>query len=202
VIKTQLINNMPTGAELIKQVKFGTAVGLTKLAKAAQREVVTSITSTFTTRGRWFEQSNRMGIKITPAKPNKLYSEVKTLADWLESHERGGTKTPKGRSRLSVPLWGARPKGSRRVLSKSLRPQALLAAGKAFMLKTPFGEIIATTRGRGSNSRIVPLYGLERSVKIRKRSTFYEPIRRVLAKNGTHILEREVINALRTAKKR
>lgn len=187
----------PDFAKVMRNINFGTATGLTKTAKQGQAAVVDSLQSTFTLRGRWFEQNMRHGIKITPAKRDKLQAEVKTAADWLEPHQEGKDKSGKGH-RLGVPLWGARPRGSKKILATALRPHALLKAGKAFILDTPKGEIIATVRGRGAASRIVPLYGLEKKVKIKKRPTFREPIEKVVSRHLKDNIRNGIANALRT----
>jgi hypothetical protein len=174
----RIVKMPPSAAEIMKQVNFGTAKGLTETAQEGQAAVVDALGSNFTLRGKWFEKNMKHGIKITPATKTKLRSEVKTAADWLEAHETGKDKT--GRShRISVPLWGARPRGSRKILYTKLRAAAMLASGKAFIIDTPKGEIVVTTKG----GRIIPLYGLESKVKIKKKSSFYEPIEKVVKRS-------------------
>lgn len=91
-------------------------------------------------------------------------------------HEKGGTKLPKGTS-VAVPTWQVRPKGSTKILRGPMRPRALLASDKAFILDTPKGKVIARLKGK-KNLEI--LYGLEPRVEIKKRSTFYEPLNKLV----------------------
>lgn len=191
------ITKLPfTTAQVMKQVNFGTARGLTQTAKDGQAASVSEIKEKFTTRGNWFNQNMRHGIRIKSAKPADLKADVHTDADWLEPHERGGTKTGRG-NRLGVPTFAMRPRGSKKILSARLRPKALLAAGKAFIMQTPRGEVIARVKGK---DRVEVLYGLEPSVKIKRTSTFYDPIRKVVDKNLKPNIDAGISHAFRTAR--
>lgn len=195
-----IVTQKPDLEKKAKQMKFGIAVGLTRAAKEAQKASQDAIQSTFTVRGRWFEQQNKFGIKITPAKPTNLEAEVKTKADWLELHETGGTKSGKGH-RLGVPLAAIRPKGSTKKIGKGIRPHALLASGKAFIVKLDNGnEAIARLRGKGANARLEYLYFLEPSVSIKKASTFYEPIQKSVDENLEKHISEGIAHAWATAK--
>jgi hypothetical protein len=191
----KMINRIPSAADLIKQMNYGTAVGLTKTAQAGQDAVVSSLKSTFTLRGTWWQKNMRHGIKITPAKRDKLIAEVKTLADWLERHETGGIKTARGH-RIAVPLRAMRAKGSTKILRGPQRPAALLASGKAFILDTPNGEVIARLKGKGQRLEI--LYGLEPSVRVKKESTFYEPIGTVVKRDLHANIRKGIIDAFKS----
>src|SRR5688572_13527526 len=120
----------PPVAKVLRQLDFGTAVGLTKTAKEGQAAVVGALKGTFTLRGRWFEQNMRHGIKITPATPAKPRSEIKTAADWLEPHETGKDKRARG-GRLAVPTDQVR-RSKRMMIPRGQRPKGL--AGKVFVL--------------------------------------------------------------------
>lgn len=164
----------------MKYINNGISAGLTQTAKDGQKASVDAIRSTFTVRGNWPNQNMKHGIKITPARGEKLQASVHTLADWLELHEKGGTKLPHGRS-LSVPTFALRPKGSKKILRGPMRVKQLLASGKAFIMETDRGPVVAQTKGKGQ--RLVILYGLEPQVRVRKRSTFYEPIEKAVKRN-------------------
>lgn len=166
----------PDMAAIIKQVNFGTAVGLTKTAKEGQSAVVGAIKGTFTTRGTWFNQNMRHGIKITPAKKDKLQAEVKTLADWLEPHETGTDKHARG-GRVAVPTDQVR-RNKRLIIPRGQRPKGL--AAKAFVLQTKRGPVLAQRLMKGKRKGLIVLYGLEKTVKIKKNSTFYEPLEKVV----------------------
>lgn len=195
-IRTRLINNMPSGAEMTKQVNFGTALGLTNTAKTAQGEVVSTLKSTFTLRGGWFEQSNKFGIKITPARKDKLVAEVKTAADWLEPHEEGRDKTGRGGD-LAIPTQEVR-RNKRDIISRANRPKGL--GPKAFKLMTRRGPVLAQRMKRGSRKGLIILFGLEKTVKIKQRSTFYKPIKHIVDKNLKENIRSGVMKAFATMK--
>lgn len=176
----------------MKQINFGTAVGLTQTAKDGQKASQQSLRSTFTIRNKWPEVGP-LAIKITPATKAKLQSAIHTNAEFLIPHETGKDKTGRGGHRLGVPSVMLRPQGSRKILRAGMRPKALLASGKAFVLHTKRGDVIAQVKGKGQ--RLVVLYGLEPKVRIRKRSTFYEPIDKVVKRN----LHRNVMNGIQRA---
>lgn len=175
-ISMKLIKSPPSAAEIYKQTMFGTALGLTNTAKDGQKAVVNALKSTFTLRGGWFEQNNRFGIKIKPATKTDVQAEIRTLADWLEPHETGRNKTPRG-ANLAVPTDQVR-RNKRAIIARAQRPKGL--ADKVFVLQTKRGPVLAQRIKKGKRKGLVVLYGLEKQVRIRKQSTFYEPIDRVV----------------------
>lgn len=195
-IRTRLINNMPSGAEMTKQVNFGTALGLTKTAKEGQEAVVDALKSTFTLRGNWYQQSNKFGIRITPAKKDKLVAEVKTAADWLEPHEEGKDKAGRGGD-LAIPTQEVR-RNKRDIITRANRPKGLGA--KVFKLQTRRGPVLAQRMKRGNRKGLIILYGLERTVKIKKRSTFHEPIKKIVDKNLKGNIKTGIMRAFATMK--
>lgn len=176
-LTTTIVNNLPSEAEFMKQTNFGTALGLTRTAKDAQAASVDAIKGTFTVRGRWFEQQNKFGIKIKPAKPADLTAEVKTAADWLDPHETGKDKHARS-GRLAVPTENVR-RNKRLIIPRNQRPAALRGKN-TFVLQTAHGPVLFQRIKRGKRKGIVALYGLEQSVRIKKQSTFYEPIAKVV----------------------
>lgn len=191
-LKARIVQMPPPAAKIYKQITYGTAVGLTKTAKEGQAAVVGALKDTFTLRGSWWNQNMRHGIKITPATPVKLQSEVKTAADWLEPHETGRDKTPRGRS-LAVPTDEVR-RNKRMIIPRAQRPKGLGA--KAFVIQTKKGPVLATRRGRGKAKKLVILYSLEPRVRIRKQSTFYEPIEKTVRRRLHANISREIRHAL------
>jgi hypothetical protein len=65
----------------------------------------------------------------------------------------------------------------------------------AFVIETKHGPVLARRVKRGKNKGLQLLYGLERKVRIRKRSTFYEPIDKAVRRN----LNRNVAAGIRKA---
>lgn len=201
-ISMKLIKAPPSAAEIFKQMNFGTAKGLTDTAKQGQRAVVDALKDgRFTLRSNWFEQSNRMGIRITPATKTSLQASVQTMADWLEKHEKGGDFGGKSGHRLSVPLFKLRPRGSTKKIPSAMKVKALLASGKAFILNTPKGDVVVLPKGKGASSRLDFLYGLEPKVRVRRQSMFYDPINNVVKRNLDKNIEAGIAYAFKTMRK-
>jgi hypothetical protein len=177
---------------LDKQIIFAAAQSLTEVAKESQTAVIADIQQTFTTRGKWYLPSNKYGIKIKAAKKNELTSEVKTAADWLALHETGGTKTPDGQH-LAVPTANVR-RTKRQIITRSQRPRNLK---RSFVIQTASGPVLFQRRGK---RKIVALYDLEPKVKIKKESTVIEPTRRIVQQRFDRIFEKNLANAVQTAK--
>jgi len=189
----------PSWQNIVKQLEFGTAGGLTKTAKDAQQGVVSALQGTFTLRGNWWNQSNKFGIKVKPATKNDLSSEVRTAADWLELHETGGDKTGRSGGRITVPTDNVR-RNKRLIIPRAQRPQALKGKN-SFIATNTRGETILYRRvGRGKNQKIVALYILEKKVRIRKQSTFYAPIEAIVKRNLDTNRRAGIQKALATAK--
>lgn len=171
----------PTSAEKIaKNINFGVAVGLTETAKQGQSAVVSALRGTFTLRGNWFQQSNKFGIKVKPAKKDDLSAEVRTQADWLEIHEKGGTKTARGNGSLAIPTENVR-RNKRQIIPRAQRPAALRGKN-TFVMKTSKGRVLfqrfkrAVGTYNGRPTKLKALYNLEPRARIRKQSTFFDPI--------------------------
>lgn len=196
-LKARISTNLPSAAEFNKQLRFGTAKGLTETAKQGPAAVVGALKGTFTLRGTWFNQNMRHGIKITPATKINLKSEVKTTADWLEPHEIGKDKTARGGS-VAVPTDQVR-RNKRAIIPKAQRPRGL--GEKVFVLMTKHGKVLAQRLKKGKRKGLIVLYGLEKSVKIRKQSTFFEPIKKVVDRRLVKNIRDGIDFALKTARR-
>lgn len=180
-----------------KQIRFGTAVGLTKTAQAGQKASQDAIKSTFTVRGNWTNASNKFGIRITPAKRDNLVAQVKTAADWLALHETGGVKTPRGK-RLAIPTDNVR-RNKKLIIPRAQRPAALRNK-RTFVLNTKSGPVLFQRKFKGKRSQLVALYNLEPKAQIKKQSTFYEPIAIAVRKTLDENIRREIVKAMKSAK--
>ena len=86
------------------------------------------------------------------------------------------------------------------IIPRAQRP-AQLRGKNTFVEKTKSGETVLFRRvGRGKSQKIVALYILEPKVRIRKQSTFYEPIKRIVARNLDTNIRAGIQKALATAK--
>jgi hypothetical protein len=193
---SKIVQSPPSAEKIYSNIKFGTAVGLTKTAQEGQTTVVSALKATFTLRGTWFEKNNRFGIKIKPATKDDLSSEVRTLADWLQIHEEGGIKKARD-GRLAIPTDDVR-RNKRLIIPRNMRPKGL--AGKVFVLQTKKGPVLAQRITRGKRKGVVILYGLEGSARIRKQSTFYGPIKKVVERQLNKNIEAGIQKALDTMK--
>jgi hypothetical protein len=184
----------PSVDKIMSNINFGTATGLTKTAKEGQAASVGAIKGTFITRGSWFAQQNRFGIKVKPATKTNLQAEVRTNADWLEKHETGEDKHARA-GRVAVPTDQVR-RNKRLIIPRGQRPKGL--AAKVFVLKSKRGDVLAQRLKSGKRKGLIVLYGLERSVKIRKQSTFYTPIEKVVSRRLVKNVREGIDHALRT----
>jgi hypothetical protein len=193
----KILQKPPGAAAINKQLDFGTAVGLTRNAKRGQTAVLGALRGNFTLRGSWFNPSNKFGIKIKPATKTDLVAAVQTNADWLIPHEEGTDKRPTKGQNIAVPTDQVR-RNKRLIIPRGQRPKGLNT--KAFVMQTKHGPVLAQRITRGPRKGIIVLYGLERSVHIKKVSTFYEPIQNQVKRFLGHDISEGIEFALKTAK--
>jgi hypothetical protein len=193
----KILERPPSADGINKQLDFGTAVGLTRNAKRGQQAVLGALRGNFTLRGTWFEQNNRFGIKVKPATKRDLVAVIGTNADWLIPHEEGKAKTPTSGMNIAVPTGQVR-RNKRLIIPRGQRPKGLNT--KAFVLQTKHGPVLAQRIQRGPRKGLIVLYGLERSVHIKKVSTFHEPIENEIKRFLSHDIGEGIQFALKTAK--
>lgn len=181
-----------------KQVTFALASALTAVAREAQAASVSDIERTFTVRNNWDKPSNAMGVKVLPASKTDLSAAVVTRADWLTLHEEGGTKRPDGRN-IAIPSENVR-RTKRDLVQRSQRPKALRGKRDVVLPLKSGGEGLFQRRGKGKRSRLVFLYRLKPSARIRKQSTLVEPTVRVFGKRFDEIFFSKLKEAFRTAR--
>lgn len=181
--------------DLEKNIRFATAVTLTRLAQAGQDASATAISSTFTVRNKWY-LTGPLAIKVETASKDKLKSAVKTAAGFLVPHETGEDKVPAGRA-LAIPTPNVK-RTKRDIIRKSERPRAIKTL--TFVLQTKNGPVLATRRGRGKRKPLVILYGLESRAKIKKQSTVIEPVRRAVEQNLAKTFHENLARAFATAR--
>lgn len=178
----------------MKNINFGLARGLTRTAKDGQSAVLGSLHGNFQIRNRWPEVGP-LSIQVKPATTRDLSAEVRTRADFLLPHEEGKAKTPRTGKHVVVPTDQVR-RNKRQIIPRGQRPKGL--AGKAFVLQTKNGPVLAQRITRGKRKGVIILYGMEPKVRIRKVSTFYEPIEKVVGRRGGRHISTSIGDALRT----
>lgn len=202
----------PTPEWIYKQLRFGVAVGLTKTAKEGQSAVFGSLRGSFNLRGGWYKQSNKLGIKVKSAKRTDLSAEVRTDAEWLDKQKKGGTIHGSENVRtfhykyggvryIAEPSHELRPKGSKKIITKSLWPSRLRKRKRAFVIKSrKSGTPVLMVRFAPGKDGYTPMYVLRRDISITPTDAFYDPITKVVKRRLPQNIAREIENALRSAR--
>ena len=180
-----------------KQIRFATAVALTKTAQQAQAASIDSIAKTFSIRNNWSQPGNKFGIRIKPAKKDNLEAQVTTFANWLKLHEEESTKLP-SKKFIAIPTVNVR-RNKKDIITKGNRPNALRGKN-TFVIDTKNGPVIFQRKGKGKREKLIALYILKPKAHIKKQSTFYEPIGRIARANFDRNFTEAVKNAFATTK--
>jgi hypothetical protein len=198
----------PSAASIIKQINYGTAVGLTRTAKQAQAAVPGEVQKDFTYRNRWLPASNKFGIRITPATRDNLTASIQTAAGWLAKQKIGGTTsagqrrrtfpyTYDGKEYIAIPSKELRPHGSTKVLIKRLWPGNLK---NRFVIKAKDGTLLLAVRFGPGSKNVAIMYLLVPSVEVKAKDAFTPPIERVVRENLQTNIATEIEKAIKTAK--
>jgi len=183
-------------SNLEKQIPFATALALTRTAKEVQREEIAQIRTAFIVRGSWLREGGRFGVGITPASKENLVAVIESRAPWLEAHEEGTTRTPKG-AHFAIPQKDIR-RTKTQVIARSQRPKALK---RAFKIETKKGVPLLVQRiGRGKSSILRVMYQLTGRARIDPRLRFVETGRAVVEKVWRRIFSEALDRAIRTAR--
>lgn len=180
-----------------KQIRFATAVALTKTAKQAQTAVLGALRENFTLRTNWAEPSSKIGIRIKPAKKDDLEAQVKTAANFLKLQDEGGEKLPKGKM-LAIPTVNVK-RNKRDLIAKANRPNALRGK-RTFIIQTPRGPVLFQRKFKGKRSQIVALYNLEPKARISARPVFKRPVESTAMENFNKNFEEACKQAFATAR--
>jgi hypothetical protein len=128
-----------------KQIPFATARALNDTARDVQEATIKQLLpSKFVLRSPWWRPGTRFGFNIRFATKALLRAVIGSRAEWLGVQEQGGVRTPRSARNLSLPINARR--SERAVIRKNQRPRALIAAGKAFVMKTKEGLSLLVTR--------------------------------------------------------
>lgn len=176
-----------------RQVPFATALGLTRTAQEAQRELRSGLKRHFTIRSKHVER----GIRIQRATKRRLVAVVGSKDDFMALQARGGTK--RRSPVVGIPI-AARPRPTSKTLPSRF-PGSLLAKGKHFV-GSPFGGRPALWRRMGGKRRpkLRLMYVFRPSQGIRKRWPFKATVRRVVQREWPVQSKRALEHALKTAR--
>jgi len=173
-----------------KQIPFATARALTWTAQVAQKALQDWIPKVFNVTKKWWLKQQPTGIKIKPAKKNRLIAEVYTDAYFARLQEKGGTKRPHRSKALVIPTAKV-PKSRRK------------AGGAAQMLKTK--NVFSTKKGiyrrkggkKRKNQTVELLFTKEQTAHIKPRFRFEE----TAAKAAVRIFKDKFFDSLQRALK-
>lgn len=216
---------------LPKQINFAAKQTTIQVAQEAQPKVIVQIKSDFHVRGRWYEQANRFGIHVRFTRnKDDLSSNVETLADWLEEHETGGTRTPdKHEGNLTIPQVGnERPRPTilsvvpRKLKARNILPNVsefvpeIFRQGRIRLETSRLGRAGRTGKIKASrffinkkhtaifertdDHHLILFYTMSHAVHIRRHSTVIDPTIKVVESRFGTIFNEKLANAIKTAK--
>lgn len=179
-----------------KQIPFATSRALNGVTFDTQKYIrEVELPRRFILRNRFTQRS----IRVKLSRKTDLKSEVYSDAYYLEGQTAGKVRTPKGDA-FAVPIskqW----KNKRKRIPKRIRPDVIMGGTKGFIGKTKSGEpaIVMRTK-RKRKPTLVTMYSLQPSVRIRKRMDLDGIVNAVVPARYPVQFERELTNALKTAK--
>lgn len=188
-----------------KQMKFATAVSLTRLAQRSVPDVKERMAGAFELHGERLKK----GVRYTPADkhdwPN-CRSVVGDKDEFMVQQETGGTKRPqKGAQHVAIPLAiiARRKSATTGRPPKGLKPRGLLDrpgvheyANNAIMAGPKAAERIV---GRPRTTR---LWFLRREVRIKPRFGFRETVKKTMTDHWAATFQTELTAAIKSARVR
>ena len=185
------IRNLP------KQLRYATAMTLTRSADHAQDTILSRTRDVFTIRKNWLTPGYKFGVNRKAAAKDDLTAEVYSRAPWMLRHEEGGLKLPKG-EHIAVPQEGVK-RTKKDLVPASQKPKALK---RSFIIwKTKSGPMLFQRAGRGKASTIKPMYAFEKSAHIEARWQFIKTGIATVKKVYAKIFAAALKDALETAKR-
>lgn len=153
-----------------KKLLFALKNTVDQVAVASVKQIKTNMERTYTLRSSWYKKG-RYAVKMRNSNTRNLTAYVYTKAPWLQLHESGGVKKPKGGGQLAVPrkYVGRKPKGG---IKKSYLPSQL-AKSRAVKKRGRKALIIGSHLKRGA-MRL--LYTLTPKAKIKPTLNFRKTV--------------------------
>ncbi len=185
------IRNLP------KQLRYATAVTLTRSAESAQDAILARTRDVFTIRKSWLQPGYKFGINRKAATKDDLSAEVFSRAPWMLRHEEGGLKLP-NKEYLAVPQEGVK-RTKKDLIPAGQKPKALK---RSFIIwKTKSGPMLFQRKGRGKSSTIKAMYAFEKSAQIEARWQFVKTGIAVVKKVYGKIFAAALKDSLETARR-
>ena len=174
-----------------RQVPFALARALTWTAQDGQSAVVDQIQKVFETRVKWWAKNQPTGIKIQPAKKDRLTALVYTDAYFAQLQEDGGIKTPFKAGKLQVPTDKV-PKSRR----KAGGVKIMLEQKKTFSTKRGVFRKVGGKKDR----RVELLFWKSKTAVIKPRFGFRSVVYNTALKIFLEKFSRSLASALKTAR--
>lgn len=171
-----------------RQVPFALARALTWTVQDGQKAVQDHIPAVFEAKVKWWAKNQPTGIKIEPAKKDRLTAAVYTDAYFAKLQEDGGIKAPFKSSKLQVP--SERVPKSRR---KSGGVKVMLAQKKTFSTKRGVFRKVGGKKDR----RVELLYWKTKTAVIKPRFGFRSVVYNTTLKVFPDKFSRSLASALR-----
>ena len=174
-----------------RQVPFALANALTWTAQDGQSAVMEQIQKVFETRVKWWAKNQPTGIKITPAKKDRLTAAVHTNAYFAKLQEDGGIKSPFKAGKLQVPTDRV-PKSRR----KAGGVKIILSQKTTFSTKRGVFRKVGGKKSR----RVELLFWKTKTALIKPRFGFRSTVYNTALKVFPDKFSRSLANALKTAR--
>ncbi len=185
-ITAKLVKKPITADRIMKYMTNGISAGLTKTAKEGQAAVIEKVKGgTFKNKTPWYNPSSPIGIRIKASTGETLRAEINTRAYFGPLQEKGGVKLPFSSTHLAMPARVG-PLARMRRIPDDLRPKALIASGKGFLVTTERGTellVVHNYRERGRYKGITVMYVLIKKANIKRTDFFEKPIQAVVSRN-------------------
>lgn len=177
------------------QMRFAMSKALNDTANDAQRAIQDSLSQRFTLRRPEFIKRTIKRERKDMATKDNLVAVVRIdpTRDVLAKFEDGGTKTPTSGKAIALPTEAVR-RTKAQIITKTQRPKALLASGKAFSK----GGRLLMKIGRGVGAALRTAYVFKASVKIPKRLGFVDTANAAVDANWVRRAEAAIARAIAT----
>jgi hypothetical protein len=192
LFQTEVSGDVKAVSSMDEQLLFASALALTKTGQAGQQASIDAILKFFTVRSTWYQPSSPFGVRFRPATKANLETDVESAAPWLQLHETGGIKTPRGRM-LAIPTRFVRP-DARALIPASRRPRNIR---NPVVIRSRSGSLILAER---QGERLIPLYVLTPRARIRRESVVIDPVTDTFNREFPANFSRSLEKALETAK--
>lgn len=177
-VKVEGLQEMVKALESLKSDRIPNYVAraLTETANKVQTAMIEETMRGLTVRGSWIRPGTRYGINRTPATKNNLAAIVSSGAQWLVEQELDPVHEPRLSQHLLVPFPAVRVDRTEIApIPRRMTPKRM--AGKLVKIETKRGPVlferVKGKSGRGKLARfmsmLVPMWALERKVRIPKR---------------------------------